>query len=126
MAHNIRRQVFVVEQEISEAIEIDEFEDSATHILAFYVGRPVGTARWRTTGQGVKLERFAVLKEFRSNKIGQALLDFSLRQVDLSKPVYLNAQVSVITFYEKYGFSVVGPVFMEADIPHKKMVLERK
>ena len=59
---NIRKNVFVIEQEVDPAKEYDEFEDSSTHFLASVEGSPAGTARWRFTKNGIKLERFAVLK----------------------------------------------------------------
>jgi len=38
------------------------------------------------------------------------------------KYIYLNAQESVIKFYEKLGFISKGEIFYEANIPHQKMV----
>jgi predicted GNAT family N-acyltransferase len=39
------------------------------------------------------------------------------------KRVFLHAQVNVIAFYEKHGFSAEGEIFMDAGIPHKTMRL---
>ena len=36
--------------------------------------------------------------------------------------IYLNAQVEAVPFYEKYNFTKVGEMFMEADIEHYKMI----
>ena len=38
--------------------------------------------------------------------------------------VTLNAQTSVIGFYEHFGFAKVGEAFMEADIPHQTLHLK--
>jgi hypothetical protein len=46
-AFEIRRKVFVVEQEVSAAEEYDEFEDSSIHLLALDGDRPLGTSRIR-------------------------------------------------------------------------------
>ncbi len=35
----------------------------------------------------------------------------------------LGAQVHAIGFYEKLGFEAVGPVYMDAGIPHRDMVM---
>ncbi len=61
--------VFVVEQEVDAAEEYDEFDDSSVHFLTKMDGSPVGTARWRFTANGVKLERFAVRKEARGKVV---------------------------------------------------------
>ena len=121
----IRRVVFIEEQQVPEAIEIDEFEDDATYILSTIDGQPVGTARWRSTSEGIKLERFAVLKNNRGTGIGAALLSFVLQQIDRDQPVYLNSQMSVIDFYLKFNFKPVGDIFYEAGIPHRKMILTK-
>ena len=119
-AFSVRRQVFCVEQNVSEEIEMDEFDDVATHILAFFDNLMVGTARWRFTDDGAKMERFAVLKEYRGQGVGEALVKYTLDKLKDSNLIYLNAQETVIKFYEKFGFETVGNRFYEADIPHKK------
>jgi len=123
-AFAIRRQVFCIEQNVSEEIEMDEFDEVATHILAHIDNKSVGTARWRFTKEGTKMERFAVLKEYRGKDIGKELVNYTLDKLKDNDFIYLNAQESVIKFYEKFGFEVVGNRFYEADIPHKKMILK--
>jgi predicted GNAT family N-acyltransferase len=123
-AFAIRRQVFCIEQNVSEEIEMDEFDDVATHILAYIGDRAIGTARWRFTEDGAKMERFAVLKEARGKGVGEELVKYTLDKLRDNDFIYLNAQESVIKFYEKFGFEVVGNLFYEADIPHKKMILK--
>ena len=118
----IRREVFVKEQSVPLEIEMDDYDETAIHILAFLSDRPVGTARWRETDQGIKLERFAVPGPFRGKGIGKSLLMFALDRVKEAKQVYLHAQLSVVPFYEKYGFTCVDHDFYEAGILHKKMV----
>ncbi|MEA1881062.1 MAG: GNAT family N-acetyltransferase [Candidatus Marinimicrobia bacterium] len=119
----IRRSVFIEEQNIPETIEIDANEDKASYVLAYADGNPVGTARWRETQSGIKLERFAVLKEYRSYGIGKQLTKFILNQIEGHKAIYLNAQESVIPFYENCGFKIVGEKFEEAGgISHQKML----
>ncbi len=123
-AFSIRRQVFCIEQNVPEEIEMDEFDEVATHILAYIDDKPVGTARWRFTAKGAKMERFAVLKEHRGKGVGEALVRYTLGKLNNFDYIYLNAQETVIKFYEKFGFTVVGNRFYEAEIPHRKMVLQ--
>jgi len=119
----IRRTVFIEEQNIPQNIEIDANEEKANYILAYVDGQPVGTARWRETELGIKLERFAVLPHFRCHGIGKKLTRFILNEMNSQKSIYLNAQESVIPFYQKCGFQTVGPKFDEANsIPHQKMI----
>ena len=119
---SIRRIVFIQELNIPEHMEIDDNEDLATYVLAKVEGKNVGTARWRETNSGIKLERFAVLNEYRSYGVGTAMTKFILKQLDQSKLIYLNAQESAISFYEKLGFDSTGSMFDEVGIAHQKMI----
>lgn len=124
-AFAIRQKVFVEEQKVDTDLEYDEYEGVAKHYLASVEELPVGTARWRETDKGVKLERFAVLEEYRDKGAGTALLKDVLADVQgLGLPIYLHAQVQVVPFYEKFGFRAVGDEFIEADIRHYKMIYE--
>ncbi|MDA8753496.1 GNAT family N-acetyltransferase, partial [Candidatus Marinimicrobia bacterium] len=62
---SIRRSVFIEEQNIPEMIELDDSVIKSTNFLAIYDGNFIGTARYRITNLGIKLERFAVLKDYR-------------------------------------------------------------
>ena len=75
--------------------------------------RPCGTARWRRTSNGVKLERFAVLADFRGKGVGKALVKAVLDDVFSQQPepierIYLHAQVTAMPLYAGFGFVSVG------------------
>ncbi|MDB4107572.1 GNAT family N-acetyltransferase [Bacteroidia bacterium] len=117
----VRKEVFVIEQKVSERGEYDEHETSSTHLAAVFDGGTVGACRFRNTEKGIKLERFAVLKKHRDKGVGAALLQAALHKVDLSQYIYLHAQIQVVDFYLKHGFRKVGDIFEEAGIKHYKM-----
>ena len=118
----IRKQVFIIGQNIPVEIELDDDKIDATYFLANLSGNPVGTARYRKTDFGIKLERFAVLENARNFGVGKALVLFIISYLKNEKNIYLNAQKSVIDFYAKLGFDSRGDIFFEAEIPHQKMV----
>lgn len=122
-AREIRSKVFISEQNIPEFEEFDEFDTSAVHFIAFYGQVPVGTARYRETDFGIKIERFAILKEYRHKVIGTRIMQAVLKEIlPLAKKIYIHAQVESKRFYEKLSFVTTGAPFMEAGIPHIKMV----
>ncbi|GGG20988.1 GNAT family N-acetyltransferase [Pontibacter amylolyticus] len=124
-AFNIREQVFVEEQQVPREAERDQFESTARHYLATCEGVPCGAARWRQTDQGIKLERFAVLADYRNRQVGAALLQAVLLDVQADhadSKVYLNAQLPAVNFYKRHGFVAEGDMFTECDIQHYKMV----
>lgn len=123
-AFKIRQMVFVQEQGVLPTAEYDQQETTATHFLALADGVPVGTARYRKTDKGVKLERFAVLKEYRNQQVGSHLLRIILEDLEASLPhqiVYLHAQLGAVPFYRRHGFVKVGELFQECAIDHYQM-----
>lgn len=119
----VRRIVFVDEQNCPPELEWEN-EEVSTHFLATVNGVPAGASRWRRTENGYKLERFAVLKEYRGMGVGQELVKAVL--ADLPKDadyVYLNAQLDAMGLYSKFGFKKAGEQFEEAGIQHFKMEL---
>jgi predicted GNAT family N-acyltransferase len=118
----IRREVFVVEQNCPPELEW-EFEDESTHFLATVDGVPAGASRWRKTDNGYKLERFAVLKEFRGAGVGQELVKAVVNDLPADADyVYMHAQIQAVSLYERFGFEKTGPEFEEAGIRHYKMI----
>ncbi|UJP07893.1 MAG: GNAT family N-acetyltransferase [Nitrosomonas sp.] len=122
----VRTAVFIREQQIPEELEWDQFDAVSVHALAVNnASQPVGTARLLPDGH---IGRMAVLKEWRGQGLGSALLTTLLRVLIKRRQfeAQLHAQTSAIPFYKKFGFQVVGKEFMEAGIPHVKMTLSIK
>ncbi|MBK8146326.1 MAG: GNAT family N-acetyltransferase [Bacteroidetes bacterium] len=123
-AFEIRRRVFVIEQAVDPTEEYDEHEVQCTHFLALFNNVPAGTARIRHTDHGIKLERFAVLQEYRGKDVGKSLVLACLAHPDLRVPgtyVYMHAQEHALDFYARFGFETEGERFWECNIPHFTM-----
>ena len=120
----VRRVVFMEEQDVSEADEIDGLDGAALHLLARIGGQPVGTARILLSGNEAKIGRVCVLKETRGLGLGAAIIEACVgvarAQPRITK-AKLGAQVHALSFYEKLGFSAFGPVYDDAGIPHRDM-----
>jgi predicted GNAT family N-acyltransferase len=123
----IRLAVFVEEQGVSRAQEIDGLDDAARHLLALRDEEPVGTLRlrWLEHGRIAKIERVAVLPLARGAKIGQALVEAALAVARASgaEAAKLHAQTAVRGFYARLGFVASGPEFIEDGIRHVAMGL---
>ena len=120
----IRKDVFVNEQQCDPKDEY-EFEEESTHYLLSDKNIPLATARYRKTENGIKMERFAVLKSKRGKGYGIKILKKMILDLSHSKLTkYLHAQVQVVKFYEKVGFKKIGGKFDEVGIMHYKMILE--
>lgn len=118
----IRKIVFVDEQNCPPELEWEN-EDVSTHFLALSGHQPCGACRWRKTDKGYKLERFAVLKNYRGQGVGRALIATALDDLpDNANYIYLNSQLDAMSLYAKFGFVAEGEQFEEAGIQHFKMV----
>lgn len=120
----IRETVFIREQAVPVELEWDGLDPLCTHVLAWNeLGEAVGTARMQAKGT---IGRMAVLKDWRRRGVGRAilqtLLDLAVKQ-GLAR-VTLSAQTHALGFYERAGFHVVGEPFIDAGIPHRKMLKE--
>jgi len=118
----IRHRVFIDEQRVPEALEWDKHDASASHFLLCLDTMPVACARLKTDGQ---VGRMAVLKGYRGQGYGSMLLEHILQTARTAgfRKLYLHAQTSAISFYEKHGFSAHGSEFMDAGIPHREMMI---
>jgi ElaA protein len=123
----LRRRVFIEEQGVSEADEIDDLDGAAIHLLAVVAGRPVGTARLLTDGETGKIGRVCVLPEARGAGLGAALIRAAVAEISAMPGLIrakLGAQVQALGFYERLGFTAVGPVYLDAGLEHRDMVLQ--
>ena len=117
----VRRAVFIVEQGVPEELEWDDSDPRSVHALAVDShARAIGCGRLLPDGH---IGRMAVLADWRGRGVGAALL---LRLVDLAREAghrraILNAQVSAMPFYARYGFTATGEAFEEAGILHRIM-----
>jgi predicted GNAT family N-acyltransferase len=116
----IRRAVFIDEQQVAESEEWDDDDPVSVHALATLNREPVGTGRLNPAG---KIGRIAVVAGMRGRGIGATILRLLLQEAHrrgLREP-YLHAQLQAVPFYEKFGFTSEGEVFDEAGIPHVRM-----
>lgn len=123
----IRYAVFVVEQGVDVAIEWDDKDTIAEHVLIIDCGRPIGTARVRPVDDNaLKCERVTVRPSDRGAGWGERLMDIceSIAHEGGATECILHAQKRVADFYRRQGYVVVGDPFEEAGIPHVKMRLE--
>ena len=121
----LRFEVFVDEQGVPVEEERDALDDSATHLLALQDGTPVGTARIVFQDDTAKIGRVCVVKTARGTGLGakliEACVNVARNQAGITR-AKLGAQTHAIGFYEKLGFEVYGPVYLDAGIDHRDMV----
>lgn len=122
----VRQEVFILEQGVPAELELDDFDSSAAHALAYQDAQCIGTGRLvNLSAKQAQIGRMAVLSKFRGKGVGKQILR---KLVDLAasqgaQRIILHSQVSAIPFYEKLGFQAQGDAYDEAGIPHRNMML---
>jgi len=122
----IREKVFMQEQNVPAELEWDGLDDICHHALALSAnGEAIGCGRITPDGH---IGRMAVLPEWRRKRIGSAILELLLDYASAQHLVQvdLNAQVQAMPLYKQFGFEEEGEVFMDANMPHRKMTLHLK
>lgn len=121
---NIRKKVFIEGQNVPIDIEMDNYDESAEHFIAYLNKRSIGCARVRQNDY-VKLERIAILEEHRNKGYGTKLTEWVINYCKQKKhqKIVIHSQLYIAGFYEKFGFRRVGEIFDEAGIKHVKMIL---
>lgn len=124
-AVRIRHQVFMVEQGVPPEREIDKDEANSVHFVLYSDKKePMATVRLLPLENGkMKLQRMAVLKEYRRQSLGQKIVEeaenFARRHG--YNTILLGAQLPAVPFYEKMGYKAYGDVFIDADMEHLNM-----
>ena len=109
LALAIRRRVFVDEQGIALADEVDGRDDEAVHLLARWRSEAVGAARLLIEGDKAVLARIAVLPEHRGRSIAPrmiAALESRARELGATR-AELHPHDYLEEFYRRLGYSVV-------------------
>ena len=128
-AFDIRKVVFVEEQQVAEEDEFDEFDvldESYPHILINYQQQSIATARFRVVDGLGKLERICVLPTHRGLGVGKVMVK-ELEDIAVEKGITklkLHGQTHAEEFYEQLGYKTTSDIFMEDGIPH--IVMEKE
>jgi predicted GNAT family N-acyltransferase len=117
----LRREVFVREQGVPEALEWDGLDPQCRHVVAeTTAGEAIGTGRLLPDG---RVGRMAVAYAWRRKGVGSGLLErlVAIAQARGDRLVVLHAQTYAVGFYRRAGFEAIGAEFMEAGIAHVEM-----
>ena len=126
---DLRRTVFIEEQNVPENEEVDGDDPGCDHILLTESDIPVGAARLKYYNDFVKVQRVCVLKNYRGQGIGSKIINFIIRHVeknDIRSSVRLGSQIHALEFYKRLGFIEFGKEYLDAGILHKDMEYQIK
>ena len=116
----LRWAVFVEEQNVPPADELDGQDCDCIHVIARDETSVLGAARFRITDDVVKIQRVCVKAQARGQGAGAALINW-ICQKSGSSIARLSAQADALPFYERLGFAATGPAYLDAGIEHRDM-----
>ena len=126
IAYPIRYQVFVIEQNIPDNLEIDEYDSVAEHLVLFFNELPIGTARIFVDNtekvDTLMIGRLAILAEYRGRGLGKKMITYLITYAEkkFCKKLTLHAQAQTVPFYVKLGFMADSKEFVYDGIIHRK------
>ncbi len=122
-AFAVRIAVFVEEQGIDRSDELDDFDASATHCVAYVDGTPAAAGRLLLFDDHAKIGRMAVLASHRGAGVGALVLDALEREAAAHgiRHIKLSAQLHARGFYERCGYTAHGDLYDDVGIPHVDM-----
>ena len=118
----LRIDVFVVEQECTYP-ELDgrDLEPTTRHLWVDGGDHPAAYLRLLRDPDGVaRIGRVCVRRGERGRGLAAALMDAAVVEIGTSVSV-LNAQAYLAGWYERFGYQVDGPEFLDDGIPHVPM-----
>lgn len=123
----IRTAVFVVEQNCPYQ-EVDEADRQALHVCLEEDGKIKAYARILAIDDPIHFGRVLVVKEYRGQQLGRKIVEKTLKEIEKRYPnrvVVISAQAHLAKFYGSFGFKPNSEIYLEDDIPHIEMLLQK-
>ena len=127
----LRTDIFVVEQKCAYP-ELDHYDQGAVHVLGWLDDKIVCYARLlnpNTVYKEASIGRVATHTDYRKRGLGRELFRFALNKIKAvhpDKPIKLQAQIYLETFYAEYGFETISEPYRDVGIWHVDMLLKNR
>ena len=117
----LRVDVFVVEQACAYP-ELDgrDLDPTTVHLWTSDAAGPTAYLRVLDDGAAPRIGRVCTRADARGAGLAAELMRAASHHV-AGRPVILDAQAQLVTWYERFGFRVDGAEFVEDGIPHVPM-----
>jgi putative N-acetyltransferase (TIGR04045 family) len=126
-AFQVRNHVFVREQGLFQATDIDEFDTDAIPIIAEIDKKIVGTVRVYQAGRDLWMGgRLAVLKEYRKGRVGSVLVREAVKTVKSkgARRFLAFIQLRNVRYFRGLGWKPEGPILLHHGVFHQKMAAD--
>ncbi|MGD1832991.1 MAG: GNAT family N-acetyltransferase [Sphaerochaetaceae bacterium] len=117
----LRRKIFIEEQNVAYEIEQDGLDRDSYHLLVEDESGFIATMRAQPKENKIKFGRIAVVRQRRSQGIGSYIVKEALKLFPETM-IYLHAQEHAVGFYRSLGFLPTEERTVEAGIAHITMI----
>lgn len=128
----LRVDVFVVEQTCPyPELDDKDHQTGVQHLMGFSGDELIACARLLPAGTSydhISIGRVATKLSARGNGLGHQLLKQALTECEKLWPnqtIDIGAQEHLKSFYQEHGFTQISEMYLEDDIPHIDMRLEK-
>lgn len=127
-AASLRERVFYLEQHAT-TLDADEKDPFSLYLWAECEGQTVGFLRMIPQGIAYaepSIGRVCVARAYRRRGICREMVSRAIGYMVRewrAEAIRISAQSYLVPFYESFGFEVVSDEYLEAGIPHKKMLI---
>lgn len=128
----LRQEIFSVEQNCAY-LDADGKDLKGFHLLGYDADAEL-VAYTRLLPKGISYDDYASIgrvvnsSKVRGHGVGKQLMEESIRQMARlfpDEPVKIGAQTYLLKFYTSLGFASTGEEYLEDNIPHTSMILEK-
>ena len=120
---NLRKEVFVIEQNVPPHLEWEDDESIYKHCCLYLNNKLIAYARVDINKEIAHIGRVVVAKEYRKQGYGKKIMQYSEEIIKKGNKssVEIHAQLHASEFYKSIGYIPYDKEFMEAGIRHIKM-----
>ena len=126
----LRNEVFIVEQKCVFQ-DADDKDLKCYHLIGFTRNELAAYARLVPAGvsyKNISIGRIVTSPQYRSMGAGKALMKEAINRCNLlygEQTIKIGAQLYLKHFYESFGFRQSSEMYLEDDIPHIQMLMEK-
>lgn len=125
-AYDVRKHVFIDEQQLDKYLEFDGLDEHAVHFLVLVDNQPAANLRYVEKPDFIQIDKLAVLPQYRQFGIFNVLIRYALRELDLAKKdLKLDAVIHLVGYYKRLGFVPVGDPFKTNKMQYQTMLMKK-
>ncbi|SDW28871.1 GNAT family N-acetyltransferase [Methanohalophilus halophilus] len=115
--YQVRKEVFIGEQDIPEELEIDPI---ATHITIFDKNKPIAIGRLFKKNDMFYIGRVCVISNSRDRGFGRLVMKELIKKGKHEGAIemHLSSRIRAMGFYKKFGFCEYEGIHYDAGIAH--------